>query len=97
MLTFLARMKVKADKEQQFIDLAKQLTEKTLANEAGVSLYKFYRLRDEPLGFAVLEAFVDEAAEEAHLNAEHFKALAPGLLECLDGTYVREYLDPLAL
>ncbi len=95
MLTFLARMKVKADKEQAFIELAKQLTEKTLANEPGATLYQFYRLRDEPLGFAVLEAFVDEAAEEAHLNSAHFKELAPGILECLDGTYVREYLDPL--
>ena len=96
MLTFLARMKVKAGKEQEFIDLANRLTQKTLSNEPGVKLYQFYRLRDEQRGFAVLEAFVDEAAEEAHLKSDHFKELAPGLLECLDGTYVREYLDPLA-
>ncbi len=95
MLTFLARMKVKEDKEEEFINLVKQLTEKTLANEPGVTAYQFYRLREEERGYAVLEAFVDEAAEEAHRNTEHFNELAPPLIDCLDGTYVREYLDPL--
>ncbi len=95
MLTFLARMKVQEGREQEFIDLMKQLTEKTLVNEPGVKLYQFYRLRDEERGFAVLEAFVDEAAEQAHLDTEHFHELAPGILDCLDGTYVREYLELL--
>ena len=95
MLTFLARMKVKEGKEQEFIRLAKELTEKTLANEAGVKTYQFYRLRDEERGFGVIEAFIDDSAEEAHRNTDHFNELAPGLLDCLDGTYVREYLDPL--
>jgi len=95
MLTFLARMKVKEDKEKEFIDLVKKLSEKTLAAEPGCTAYQFYRLREDDLSFAVLEAFVDEAAEEAHRNSDHFNEIAPPLLECLDGTYVREYLDPL--
>lgn len=95
MLTFLARMKTKAGKEGEFIRLAKELTELTLANEPGVVTYQFYRLRDEDRGFGVIEAFVDEAAEERHRDTPYFHELAPSLLDCLDGTYVREYLDPL--
>ena len=95
MLTFLARMKAKEGKEEEFIRLAKQLTEQTVANEPGVLDYRFYRLRDEERGFGVIEAFVDEAAEELHRATPHFHELAPQLLACLDGSYVREYLDPL--
>ncbi len=96
MLTFLARMKVKAEREEEFISLAGKLTERTLANETGVRAYQFYKLRDEERGYAVFEAFVDDAAEEAHRHTDHFNEFAPPLLECLDGTYVREFLDPLA-
>ncbi len=95
MLTFIARMKVKEGKEEEFIKLAKQLTEKVQANEPDATFYQFYRLRDEERGFGVIEAFTDEAAEELHRNTEWFNELAPSLIDCLDGTYIREYLDPL--
>ncbi|HET6593644.1 MAG TPA: putative quinol monooxygenase [Xanthomonadales bacterium] len=96
MLTFLARMKVKPEKEQEFIRLARELTREVHEKEPQTTGYEFFKLRDQALGYAVYEQFVSEAAEEAHLNTPHFKRIAPGLIECLDGTYVREYLDPLA-
>ena len=95
MLTFVARMKVKEGKEEEFINLAKALTNAVMANEPEVTIYQFYRLRDEKRGFAVIESFSDEMAEEAHRQSDHFKRLAPPLVECLDGTYIREFLDPL--
>ncbi len=95
MLTFVARMKVKPGRESDFIRLAKALTEEVLANEPDTRCYQFYRLREAERGFAVIESFIDEAAEEAHRHSAHFKRLAPGLIDCLDGTYIREYLDPL--
>ena len=95
MLTFLARMKVKAEKEADFVRLATALTREVRAKEPETTGYEFFKLRDEPLGYAVYEQFVSEEAEEAHLNTPHFKQIAPDLIECLDGTYVREYLDPL--
>ena len=95
MLTFLARMKVKREKEEEFIRLAKALTREVHEKEPQTIGYAFFKLRDEPLGYAVYEQFANESAEEAHLNTPHFKRIAPDLIECLDGTYVREYLDPL--
>lgn len=95
MMTFLATMKVKAGREQDFVRLAKTLTEKVRANEPETLAYEFYKLRDEARGYAVYERFSSEAAEQAHQNTPHFAELAPDLLDCLDGSYVRTYLDPL--
>ena len=93
MMTFLARMKVKEGKEEEFVRIAKALTEKVHALEPGTLNYEFFKLRDEPRGYAVYEQFTSEAAEEAHQKTPHFAELAPGLIDCIDGTYVREYLD----
>ena len=96
MTTFVARMTAKVEKEADFIRFMTQLTEQTLANEPGCRTYRFFRIVGEERGFAVLEAYDDETAEEAHRNAEHFKELVPAILECLEGTYAREDLEPLA-
>jgi quinol monooxygenase YgiN len=95
MMTFLARMKVKADKVDDFVRLAEALTEKVRQLEPDTLNYEFFKLRDEPLGYAVYEQFASEEAEEAHRNTPHFNELAPDLIDCIDGTYVREFLDPL--
>ncbi len=95
MMTFLARMQVKPGKEADFERLAKQLTEKVRAEEPGCVAYEFFRLPELERGYAVYESFVDEAAEEAHRDTPHFHEIAPPLVECLDGEYVREYLHHL--
>jgi quinol monooxygenase YgiN len=66
------------------------------ALEPETTIYQFFRERDKPLHYAVIEQFTSEAAEEAHRDTPHFHRFAPPLIDCLDGTYVREYLDPLA-
>lgn len=95
MMTFIARMQVKPGKEADFEALARKLTEKVRADEPGTVAYEFFRLPQTERGYAVYESFVDEAAEEAHRNTPHFAELAPPLIECLDGDYVREYLHHL--
>lgn len=95
MMTFLARMKVKEGKVEEFERLARKMTRRTLADEPGVKAYEFFRLHDEERGYAVFESFASEEAEEAHRNSAHFNELAPALIECIDGTYVREFLDHL--
>jgi len=95
MMTFIARMKIKEGKEDDFVRLARQLTEQVHAKEPDTLRYEFFKLKDEPLGYAVFEQFSNEAAEEAHRNTPHFNELAAPLIECLDGTYVREFLEPL--
>jgi len=91
-VTFLSRMTVKAGREADYERLCSQLAEQTRAREPEVIYYEFFRLR-EPRRYAVLESFRSEEAEHQHLESEWFKAVAPGIIECLDGPYVREYLD----
>ena len=53
MMTFLARMKIKEGKEGDFKRLANALTEKVRASEPETLAYEFFKLRDDPLAFAV--------------------------------------------
>ncbi len=91
-VTFLSRMTVKAGREAEYESLCRQLAAETRAREPDVIYYEFFKLR-EPRRYAVLESFPDEEAEHRHLTTDWFKKIAPGILECLDGPYVREYLD----
>ncbi|MEX2525797.1 MAG: putative quinol monooxygenase [Gammaproteobacteria bacterium] len=95
MMTFIARMTVKEGQEEEFIRLIKALGEKVHANEPDCLYYRAFRLRDGERRFAVIESFKDEAAEETHRNAPWFTELVDPILATLDGSYEREYLDPL--
>ena len=95
MMTFLAKMIVKEGREAEFIRLARTLTEKVHANEPDTLAYEFYKLRDEERGYAVYEKFSSEEAEQAHQQTDYFVELAPPLIDCLDGPYIRTYLDPM--
>ncbi|MEM7359328.1 MAG: antibiotic biosynthesis monooxygenase [Pseudomonadota bacterium] len=95
MITFLSRMKVKPEKEAEYLKLVEELTAEVHAKEPDTLAYQFYKLREEQYGYAVFESFTDQAAEDLHLNTEHFARLAPPMIECLDGEYVREYLDDI--
>ncbi len=66
-MSFLSRMTVHAEKEQEFIECCKQLTEKALAYEPEMLYFRFYKLR-EPHAYAVFESFINEEAEHAHQN-----------------------------
>jgi autoinducer 2-degrading protein len=56
--------------------------------------YKFYRLA-EPRAFAVFESFVDEAADQTHQANPASADIITRMIECIEGTYTREYLLPL--
>ncbi len=93
-ITFIARMTVKAGREQEFSGYCRRLEEHVRAHEQGVLAYEFFRLR-EPNRFAVLESFQDEATEHRHMNSAVLAELAPKISGCLEGTWEREYFDPL--
>ena len=92
--TFLAKFKIFPDKEKEFLEAVAEMERAVAENEPDALLYKFYKLR-APNAYAALESFTDEAADEAHQNSAHFKEIAPKLIECIDGGWEREYLDPI--
>ena len=91
--TFISRMTVKPGREQDFVDACNELTAKVKAHEPGVIYYEFFKLR-EPRRYAVLESFPTEEMEHAHMNSAWLAAIGPRIVDCLDGTWEREYLDP---
>jgi (4S)-4-hydroxy-5-phosphonooxypentane-2,3-dione isomerase len=93
-ITFIARMTCKPGREKEFIALARRLEDHVRQHEPEVLGYDFFKLR-EPNRYAVYESFPDEASEHRHMTSSILAELAPKLSACLDGTWEREYLDPL--
>lgn len=92
-VTFISRMTVRPGREQDFVRVCNELAEQVRANEQGLIFYEYFKLR-EPRRFAVLESFVSEEAEHAHMNTPWLAATGPRIVDCLEGTWEREYLDP---
>ena len=92
-ITFISRMTIKPGREQDFVDACNELTAHVKAHEPDVIYYEFFKLR-EPRRYAVLESFPSEELEHAHMNSAALAAIGPRIVDCLDGTWEREYLDP---
>jgi quinol monooxygenase YgiN len=93
-ITFISRMTVKEGREDDFVRICKDFTKTVHAQEPDILWFDFFKLR-EPRRYAVVESFPDEATEHAHMNSPWLAEAAPGIVDCLEGTWVREYLDPL--
>lgn len=93
-ITFIARMTVKPGRESDFVGYCRDLERYVREHEPGVMAYEFFKLR-EPNRYAVLESFRDEATEHAHMSSAKLAELAPKIAGCIEGTWVREYFDPL--
>jgi quinol monooxygenase YgiN len=93
-ITFISRMTCKPDKQGEFVRLCRQLESYVRANEPDTILFEFFKLR-EPNRYAVLESFPDESAEHRHMHSQMLAETAPKISACLDGTWLREYFDPL--
>lgn len=84
-------MTVKEGREEEFVRVCTSLTQQVHARETPV-YFEFFKLR-EPRRYAVLESFESEEAEHAHMNTPWLAAIAPTIIDCVDGTWEREYLD----
>jgi quinol monooxygenase YgiN len=42
----------------------------------------------------VVESFAAEADEHHHMSTPHLAHYGPKIADCVEGTWVREYLDP---
>ncbi len=93
-VTFISRMTVRPSHEQEFIRVCRKLQDHVRAHEPDTIYFEFFRLR-EPNRFMVLESFKNEAAEKAHMESPILTELLPVFVAAVDGTWEREYFDPL--
>jgi quinol monooxygenase YgiN len=93
MLTFTAKLTVKAGQEQEFERILSIVVPK-VREEPGNQAYIFHRSMQDPRVFMVYEAYDDQAALEAH--RAHLRDMGIDLRAMLDGPSIVEYYEKLA-
>jgi quinol monooxygenase YgiN len=72
MIFICVKWKVKPEYADQWVELTKEFTEATRAEEGNL-FFQWSRSVDDPEEYVLIEAFKDDAAE-AHVTSDHFKA-----------------------
>ncbi|PLT34472.1 putative quinol monooxygenase [Bacillus sp. V5-8f] len=72
MIIIHAFLKVDSNKRQEFLDIAKEVTALSQAEEGNIS-YQFYEDPRQPNSFVFLEKWKDGAAIKEHEDTAHFK------------------------
>ena len=92
MIKIVAKNYVKPECVQAFMDVAKELVEKSRAEEGNI----FYTLnvsKADPNILVFIEAWKDQAAIEFHNKTEHFTTALPKLAEMCNGRGDIELFD----
>ena len=95
MIKIVAKMPVKANEVENFKATAKELVEKSAAEEGNVS-YSLNVSKDNPCLFAVIEFWKDQAAIDFHNNTEHFTGILPKLAALCEGEISIELFDEIS-
>jgi len=93
MLTFTARLTVKAGQEQDFERILRIAVPK-VREEPGNQAYIFHRSTQDPRVFMLYEEYDDQAALEAH--RAHMRDMGIDLRALLDGPPIIEFYEKLA-
>ncbi|MBQ3424287.1 MAG: antibiotic biosynthesis monooxygenase [Clostridia bacterium] len=80
MIKIVAVMKIKAEYVDTFKTLARELVEKSRAEEGNIS-YSLNELIGDPATLAFIEVWKDQAAIDTHNATEHFTRILPKLGE----------------
>ncbi len=82
MILIVAKNPVRPEHADDWPSLMEEFTAATRA-EPGNICFDWYRSVEDPNVYVLVEAFVDGAAGEAHVNSTHFKAAMVRLSELL--------------
>lgn len=93
MVTFTAKLTVKAGSESQFEETMKKVVPE-VRKEPGNRAYTFCRSKDNPRVFLFFEEYVDDAAVAAH--RKHLGELGVNLAAILDGKPELEFYEKIA-
>jgi len=76
MIKIVAKMTVRAEKLEEFKALAKEMVEKSSAEEGNIS-YTLNQAIDNPCSMAFIEVWKDQTAIDIHNASEHFNRILP--------------------
>lgn len=92
MLTFTAKLTVKAGQEAEFERIMRAAVPK-VREEPGNHAYVFHRSTQNPRSFMFYEEYADQAALDAH--RAHLREMGIDLRALLDGPPILEFYDKL--
>ncbi len=95
MIAVIATIRVQAGKVAEFEQIAGKLEAEVKANEPDCLLYRMTKSRSEDLTYKNLEIFRDQAALDAHVAADYFKAALGPMKACVSGASHVDFLDTL--
>ncbi len=95
MIKIVAKMPVKANEVETFKATAKELVEKSAAEEGNIS-YSLNVSTEDPCLFAMIECWKDQAAIDFHNNTEHFTGILPKLAALCEGDISAELFNEIA-
>ena len=79
----VAKSDVKAERVEDFIDLCRDLVEKSSKEDACIK-YELYQDSKESNIYAILEEWRDAEGLNEHLKSAHFQKIFPLISECLE-------------
>lgn len=84
MIKIVGKMKVAADKVDEFKRVSREIVEKSRAEEGNVS-YGLNQAIDDPQTLAFIEVWKDQQAIDIHNASEHFTRILPILGSMCEG------------
>ena len=81
--SFIAELRTKPEKREEFIRLQTELKQLTLEQEPDALVYELMQAEDDPDLFQVVATFTDEAAFQKHMTIDFHDRLVPPILDCL--------------
>lgn len=95
MIGVVATMKIKPETAEAFEAAMRDLVAATRAHEPGVKVYQFCRSQKASDTYVVMELYQDQAALDAHMKSDWFRAAGPKLAPCLADRPVLEKFDAI--
>ncbi len=93
MLTFTAKLTIKAGREDEFANTMKGVVPK-VREEADNHAYVMHRSKNNPQVFMFYEEYTNEAALDVH--RKHLQELGVNLADLIDGKPELEFFDKIA-
>ncbi len=84
MIRIVVKMKVPAEHAEAFQAMAKEMVEKSAAEEGNVS-YTLNVSQTDPTCYSIIECWRDQAAIDAHNQTAHFRTIIPQLGRFCEG------------
>jgi quinol monooxygenase YgiN len=96
MYVIIVKSKVKPEKVTAYESTFRDLRQKVLEREPGVTFYELCRLPDEPCSYRLVEAYTDQDAQNIHLATDYYQAAVSTIMDCLvGGSYEMETLQTI--